>query len=38
MEYNKDRVDEKILVLLYLTIFKDKHGFGAWKGLDWDLL
>jgi hypothetical protein len=27
-----------VLALLYLTTFKDKHGFRAWKGLDWDVL
>ncbi len=34
MEYNKDKVDEMILALLYLTTFKDEFGLRAWKGLD----
>lgn len=38
MEYDKDKVDEMILALLYLTTFKDKFGFRAWKGMDWDTL
>ena len=35
MEYNKDRVDEMILALLYLTSSHDKYGTRAWKGMDW---
>jgi len=38
MEYDKDKVDEMILALLYLTTFKDGIAFRAWKGLDWDSL
>ena len=38
MEYDKEKVDEMILALLYLTTFKDKFGLRAWKGLDWDSL
>lgn len=38
MEYNKDKVDEIVLALLYLTSFKEKFGFRAWKGMDWDAL
>ena len=38
MEYDRDKVDEMILALLYLTTFKDEFGFRAWKGLDWDAL
>jgi len=34
MEYNKDRVDEMVLALLYLTSSRDKYGTKAWKGLD----
>ncbi len=38
MDYNKDKVDEMVLALLYLTSFGD-HGFvRAWKGHDWDAL
>lgn len=38
MEYDKDRVDEMILALLYLTSSHDQYGTKAWKGLDWDAL
>ena len=38
MEYDKNKVDEMILALLYLTTFKDEFGFRAWKGSDWDSL
>ena len=35
MEYNKDKVDEMVLALLYLTSFHDKYATRAWKGMDW---
>jgi len=35
MKYDKDRVDEMILALLYLTSSHDQYGTRAWKGLDW---
>lgn len=38
MEYDKDKVDEMVLALLYLTMFDDKHGPRAWKGHDWDAM
>ncbi len=38
MEYDKDRVDEMVLALLYLTSSQDKYGTRAWKGLDWEVL
>lgn len=38
MEYNKDRVDEMVLALLYLTSSHDKYGTRAWKGLDWEAM
>jgi hypothetical protein len=35
MEYDRDKVDEVVLALMYLTL----HGDGrAWKGFDWDAL
>src|SRR6266496_1939598 len=38
MEYDKDKVDDLVLALLYLTSFRD-HGFvRAWKSHDWDAL
>jgi hypothetical protein len=39
MEYDKDKVDEMVLALLFLTMFDEKHfGTRAWKSLDWDAL
>jgi hypothetical protein len=33
MEYDKDKVDDMVLALLYLTIH---DGGRAWKGHDWE--
>ena len=39
MEYNKDKVDEMALALLYLTGFEEKgYGPKAWKGMDWEVM
>jgi hypothetical protein len=39
MEYDKDKVDEMVLALLYLTMFEeDQHGARAWKSHDWDAM
>ena len=38
MEINDQKVDEISLALLYLTTFKDKVGFRAWKSHSWDVL
>ena len=38
MEYDKDKVDEIVLALLYLTSSRDKYGTRAWKGLDWHVM
>jgi len=38
MEYNKDKVDEVVLALMYLTTFEGQAGPRVWKGLDWDVL
>ena len=35
MEYDKVKVDEMVLALLYLTSFPDEFGTRAWKGMDW---
>ena len=39
MKYDKDKVDEVTLALMYLVLH-DKTEFGAraWKGFDWDTL
>jgi len=39
MEYDKDRVDEVTLALLYLVMHDDEeYGAKAWKGFDWDTM
>lgn len=37
MEYDKDKVDDYTLALLYLVTHEREEGFGAraWKGFDW---
>jgi hypothetical protein len=34
MEYDKDKVDEMMLALLYLTSTRDQYGTRAWKGFE----
>jgi hypothetical protein len=34
MNYNKDKVDEMVLALLYLTTYEEEYGCRAWKGMD----
>lgn len=36
MEYDKDKVDEVVLALLYLTTHE--QGTRAWKGMDWEAM
>jgi hypothetical protein len=39
MEYDKDKVDEVTLALLYLVMHDDEDsGARAWKGFDWDTM
>ena len=38
MEYNKDKVDEATLALMWLVTQTDKYGSRAWKSFDWDTL
>jgi hypothetical protein len=40
MEYNKNKVDEYTLALLYLVTHEVHEGIGAraWKGFDWATL
>lgn len=38
MEYDRDKVDEMVLALLYLTSTHDKYATRAWKGLDWEAM
>jgi hypothetical protein len=38
MDYDKDKVDEMTLALLYLVTTEDKTGARAWKGFDWETM
>ena len=40
MDYNKDKVDELTLALLFLVAHDRQEGLGAraWKGFDWDTM
>ena len=39
MEYDKDKVDEYTLALLFLVMHDEReHGARAWKGFDWDTM
>lgn len=38
MEIDKDKIDDTVLALLYLTTFNDKYSVRAWKGHDWESL
>ena len=39
MEYDKDKVDEMTLALLYLVMHdEDESTARAWKGFDWDTM
>ena len=38
MDYDRDKVDEITLAMLWLTSFKDAGAVRAWKGLDWDTM
>ncbi|GAB4419432.1 MAG: hypothetical protein Fur0044_15810 [Anaerolineae bacterium] len=35
MDYDKDKVDEMVLALLYLTSSRDKYATRAWIGPRW---
>ena len=38
IQIDEEKVDEAVLALLYLTTFKDKPCWRAWKGHNWDSL
>ena len=40
MDYDKEKVDEYTLALLYLVTHEKQEGFGAraWKGFDWETM
>ena len=37
MEYDKDKVDDMVLALLYLNTFDDEYGKRAWKEIAWEV-
>jgi len=38
MEYDKNKVDEIVLALLYLGFHGDHNIIRAWKSFDWDTM
>ncbi len=38
MEYDRDKVDDAVLALLWLTSFEDSYSARAWKSHDWDAM
>ncbi len=38
MEYDKNKVDEAVLALLYLNYFGHQGAIRAWKGFNWDAM
>ena len=38
MDYEKDKVDEVVLALMWLVSYKDSLVTRAWKQFDWDSL
>lgn len=38
MEYDKDKVDEATLALLYLVMWQERDWHRAWKSFDWDTM
>ncbi len=38
MDYDKEKVDDLTLALLYLVMTEEKHGVFAWKAFDWETM
>lgn len=38
MEYNKAKVDDAVLALMYLNIFSHRYSTRAWKSFNWDAM
>ena len=38
MDYDENKIDEMVLALLYLTMFKNHGEARAWKSHDWDAM
>lgn len=37
-DYNREKVAEMVLALLYLNCMTDKFGTSAWKSFDWEAM
>ena len=38
MKYDKEKIDEAPLGLLYLVTWRESYGVRAWKSFDWDTM
>jgi hypothetical protein len=38
MDYDRNKVDDAVLALLYLTFLGDQNVVRAWKSFDWDAM
>jgi hypothetical protein len=38
MEYDRDKVDEIVMALMYLTMSERRGVIRSWKGYDWDAM
>jgi hypothetical protein len=38
MEYDRNKVDDAVLALLYLNFHGDQNEVRAWKSFDWDAM
>jgi hypothetical protein len=38
MEYDKEKIDEMVLALMWLVLHGDRHEVRAWKSFDWNTL
>jgi hypothetical protein len=38
MEYDKEKIDEMVLALMWLVLHGDRHEMRAWKSFDWNTL
>ena len=38
IKYDKEKVDEMVLALFYLTTFEEELGKRTWKAMDWGVL
>jgi hypothetical protein len=38
MEYDKEKIEEMVLALMWLVLHGDRHEVRAWKSFDWNTL